>query len=135
VLPPGKVIKRGSSDVLIVDNPDVKKAIQFIEDNFSQPITVDDVVRHLSISRRTVEYLFTEHLGRTPYDFISEIRISRAKQLLGGKDVLSILQVARACGMENTRRFKKTFEKLVGMTPNQFRETEGANVLHGRAAQ
>jgi LacI family transcriptional regulator len=135
VLPPGKVIKRGSSDVLIVDNPDLKKAIQFIEDNFSQPITVDDVVRHLSISRRTVEYLFAEHLGRTPYDFISEIRISRAKQLLGGKDVLSVLQVARACGMENTRRFKKTFEKLVGMTPNQFRETEGANVLHGRAAQ
>lgn len=81
VLPPGKVIKRGSSNVLNVDNSELKKEIQFIQDNVFQPIGVDDVVKHTFISRRTIEYLFTEHLDRTPYDFISETRISRARQL------------------------------------------------------
>ena len=119
-VPPVGIITRGSSSELAVADPDVASAVNFIQANIHKRITVDDVVRHVVISRRTLERRFLMTLGRSPMEELRRTRIERAKQLLIQTD-LDLSEVARRSGLIRQQRLCSVLKATTGQTPLGFR--------------
>lgn len=120
-IPPKHVVMRRSSSILAVKNLHVSRALAFIWDRFRDPIQVRDVVHSTGISRRSLFALFRQHIGRTVMDEITRLRITHAKLLLKQSDEKTYA-IARNCGYHDARHLNKNFQRLVGMTPTEFRE-------------
>ena len=125
-IPPIGVVARASSDVLALADDDVRSAVRFIRDHAASPISVDDVLAEVPLSRRPLEKRFRKVLGRSILDEIHRVHVERAAQLLVGTD-LSMPDVARASGFATYTRMGIVFRKLTGRSPtghrSQFRPT------------
>jgi LacI family transcriptional regulator len=122
LIAPHGVVSRQSTDVLSIDDPTVVRALRYIHAHSHHGIVVNDVLRELPISRRSLEIQFRYYLGRSPAEEIRRIRLDRGKKLLGRRE-LSISEIALACGFSNATRFGVAFRKCFGTTPRSFRKT------------
>ncbi|MCL2641507.1 MAG: DNA-binding transcriptional regulator [Phycisphaerales bacterium] len=120
LLPPIRVVTRQSTDVIAVNDERVAAAIRNIHDHLSTGINVKQLVRELSIGRRTLELAFEKHLGRTVYDEIVRTQIARASQLLEDGN-LSVAKIAQHCGIQQPSHFCAFFKKHTGTTPLEYR--------------
>ncbi len=98
----------------------IRPAINYIDANYNKPITLADVAKasHLSISR--LAHIFKEQMGITIIDYLTSVRIERAKQLLLATDQ-NCTEICFQVGYNNQSYFTRTFKGLVGMTPRQFK--------------
>ena len=111
---------------LVYSSQDAKKvtqirpAINYIDANYDKPITLADIakVSYLSVSR--LAHLFKEQMGITIIDYLTSVRIERAKQLLLATEQ-SCTEICFQVGYNNQSYFSRTFKELVGMSPRQFR--------------
>jgi LacI family transcriptional regulator len=119
-VPPAGVVTRQSTDTLAVHEPDLVLAIGYIREHATRNIHVDDVLEVVPTSRRRLERLFHDFLGRSPAEEIRRVRIERARQLLATTD-LAIARVARACGFASGEYLATVFRQETGTTPLKFR--------------
>ena len=119
-LEPHGIVARRSTDVLLVDDPNVESAIRFMKDNVSRGIGIDDVVVAVGISRRNLELRFKQCLGRTPLSELNRIRIGNGKKLLRYTDN-SITTIALDSGFGSSQAFCVAFKKSCGCSPSEFR--------------
>jgi AraC-like DNA-binding protein len=111
---------------LVYSSQDAKKitqitpAINYIDANYDKHITLADVanVSHLSISR--LAHIFREQMGVTVIDYLTSVRIERAKQLLLATKQ-NCTEICFQSGYNNQSYFTRTFKELVGTTPLRFR--------------
>ena len=98
----------------------IRPAINYIDANYNKPITLADVARasHLSISR--LAHIFKEQMGVTIIDYLTSVRIERAKQLLLATDQ-NCTEICFEVGYNNQSYFTRSFKGFVGLTPRQFR--------------
>ncbi len=120
------IVTRQSTDVFAIDNHELLRALGFIRENAAKAIRVDDVLEAVPISRRTLERLFQEQLGRTPAEEIRRVRLERAKHLLATTD-LAVPKVAVACGFGTGEYLATVFRQAVGMTPLKYRAAAAAS--------
>jgi len=114
------VVTRRSSDVVAVEDPDLAAALRFLHDRAAEPITVNDVVAAVHMSRRSLELRFRRQLGRTIHEELERLRLQRAERLLLESD-FPIPYVAEASGYQSGNYFARVFQKKWGLTPHQFR--------------
>lgn len=126
-IPPEGVVARQSTNMFAVDNPLLARALQFIHQQAGAPITVDDILRNVPLSRRKLEIDFVRYLQRTPKEEITRVRMERAKLLLAQTD-LSIPLVAERCGYNYSERFTIAFRQHMQMTPVAFRRRYRLNL-------
>ena len=120
LIPPRNLIQRRSTETLAVEDEDVRRALQFIQDHCREPIQASDVERAAPVSRRTLERRFLRHVGRTIGQELRRTRIRTACQLLAETD-LPIYAISTACGFVNRQRFNVAFITEIGMTPSKYR--------------
>ena len=110
--------KISSNDVSI---PSVlMPALDFLENNYaSNEITNAILARKCKISVVYFRKLFTEVYGISPRQFIIDIRINKAKQLLTDA-VLKVSAISEKCGFSNPYHFCRLFKQKVGITPSEF---------------
>jgi len=98
----------------------IRPAINYIDANYNKPITLADVAKasHLSVSR--LAHIFKEQMGITIINYLTSVRIERAKQLLLATDQ-NCTEICFEVGYNNQSYFTRTFKGLVGMTPGQFK--------------
>ncbi|AKJ64723.1 xylose operon transcription regulator XylR [Kiritimatiella glycovorans] len=119
-LPPMGLVSRQSTDVFRVGDAVVAKALDFIREHLTEPIKVEDLLRHVFVSRTLLERKFKTELGRTPLVEIRRQRIVRARQLLADTDE-SILEIAEKCGFSSDIRLSTVFKEITGQSPSQYR--------------
>ncbi|MFM1905050.1 MAG: hypothetical protein RLZZ440_2950, partial [Planctomycetota bacterium] len=124
-VPPLGIVTRQSTDTFAIDHQDLLRALGFIRENATNGILVEDVLEAVPMSRRGLERLFQEQLGRSPAEEIRRVRIERAKHLLATTD-LTIPKVATACGFGTGAYMATVFRKVVGITPLRYRAAAGA---------
>lgn len=100
----------------------VKKGIDFMYDNYQNPITLDDISKHVKINKCYFCSLFKKEVNKTISQFLNEIRIDKSKELLVKRD-MSILDVALNVGFNNQNYYNMTFKKLTGSTPMEFKRS------------
>jgi len=117
-----KQVEIQSQDVLVVSEDDkfLKNALDFIEQNITKPnFSVEELSRHLALSRVSLYRKLLALTGKTPVDCIRTIRLKRAVQLLE-KSKLSIASVAYEVGFNNAAYFAKVFREEYGMLPSEY---------------
>jgi LacI family transcriptional regulator len=121
---PDRISERGSTDTIAVEDPTLQKALNFIHSNIQSQINVADVARTMGISRRWLFSLFHEQFGKTPHDYLADIRIRLAKELLTQLPLLSLKDISHRCGFASTDRLNKVFTRVSGCSPRKFRDSQ-----------
>ena len=119
-IPPEKIITRQSTDVLAVSHLPTARAINFIFKNYSKLMGVEEVSRYADVSLNALQKHFREHVGKVPSDFLREVRMNRAKELLVETD-LTLDQIAKQTGYSCAMSFYTAFKRLFHMTPGTYR--------------
>lgn len=103
-------------------SPVIEEAITYIYENYEKPLQVGEIADHVALSRYYFSRLFKKESGRSPNEYLAEVRINAAKKFLSEKD-LSITEIAENCGFVNTSHFSRFFREKTGQTPAAFRKT------------
>jgi len=119
---PVAVVTRRSTDTLAMDNPRLVEAVAYIRNHAAQSIRVEDVAGKVGVSRRQLERLFRETLGRTPGAEIQRLRLERAGELLAQSD-LPVAEVAAISGFGTAEYLATLFKQATGLTPLRYRST------------
>lgn len=99
----------------------VEKAENYIETNYSYPVTVEDVADYVGISRSHLFRSFQTYMNCSPKEFLSQYRIKQACRLLKETD-LSVSAIAYSVGFENNLYFSKAFRKQKQISPTPLPE-------------
>jgi LacI family transcriptional regulator len=117
---PTHVLARGSTNILLVDDAEMARAVRFIRENADRPLQVDDVAAAVDMSRRTLQHRFTHAVGRSVHSQILRERVNRITQLLVETD-LTIAQIAQRLDFSSPKQLDRVFHKLQGIPPTVYR--------------
>jgi len=100
---------------------DISLATEYIEKNFASNISLDDVSRIVNISPYYFSKVFKEETGENFIDYLTNLRIKRAKVLLAEGN-LSMKEICNEIGYSDPNYFSRTFKKNVGVSPTEYKE-------------
>jgi transcriptional regulator GlxA family with amidase domain len=103
----------------------LRDALDVMEEDYAQPLEVDDVARRVLTSRRQLQRVFTEVHGSTFRSTLRSIRMRRAQELLCTR--MPIGEVARAVGYTQPAQFAKAFRRTFGESPTEYRVRQAAS--------
>jgi AraC-like DNA-binding protein len=100
----------------------VRRAEDYIEANWDQPITVEALAAATGASARSIFHVFKESRGYSPMAFLKQVRLRQARRMLmmPGPDA-SVTTVAIACGFSNLGHFAKDYDRMFGELPSVTR--------------
>jgi AraC family transcriptional regulator len=96
------------------------QVLEYINEYLDRDIKLADLAKLLGMSQFHFSYLFKRSLEKSPYQYLLQQRIERAKQLLKQTDK-SIVDIAFLCGFNSHSHLSKQFRQLTGMTPKAYR--------------
>src|SRR5574337_124471 len=96
--------------------PKLIEAAALIESNLEEPLSVDELARHVNLSARQLERLFNEYLQCTPGAYCLQLRLARARQLMLGTGE-AIINIAAACGFASVAHFTRRYREQFGIPP------------------
>ncbi|MEM9330518.1 MAG: GlxA family transcriptional regulator [Pseudomonadota bacterium] len=103
-----------------VQNAKVLSIIEYMEANIAEPLQLIEIADFVGLSRRQIERLFQQHMGRSPARYYLEIRLDRARHLLM-QSTMPVVDVAIACGFVSASHFSKCYREMYGKSPLQER--------------
>ncbi|MBT7068982.1 MAG: helix-turn-helix domain-containing protein, partial [Verrucomicrobia bacterium] len=122
LIEPGEVQTRVSSDTVAIRNLHAARALRFVWHHYREPITVDSVSAHVPVTRRRLQTLFHDHVGRTMQEEIARVRLADACRRLK-QTSMKIQEIAAAVGFSSSLHLHRSFQSAFGMGPKLFRET------------
>lgn len=102
-------------------NRKVSKAVDYINNNIENNLTIDTIAKSASLSRYHFIRLFKTITGSTPMQYVTKARIEHSKRLIRSTG-LSLAIIAMTCGFASQSHFSKAFRAYTGTTPSQFRK-------------
>ncbi len=109
-------VHRQSKEYLLVQN-----LIEFMETHLQQNIGLQDIAAHVNMGVSSVSTIFKEETGTTLYDYLTNLRMDKACELLQGSS-LKVSEIAQLVGYQNENSFIRVFRKSKSITPGKFRE-------------
>ncbi|MDE7016499.1 MAG: AraC family transcriptional regulator [Lachnospiraceae bacterium] len=98
----------------------IKEAFSFIEQNFQNNISVEDIASCCGLNRSYFGKIFRENTGKSPQDFLITYRMVKATELLKLTQ-LTIGDIGNAVGYPNQLHFSRAFKNVYGLSPRQWR--------------
>lgn len=102
------------------DTSTISHIIQYLQDHLEEDISLNILADVFHLSAQYISQLFKKEIGVNFLAYLTSIRMEKAKKLLISTS-LSIGEIAMQCGYGDYRVFTKTFKKMIGNTPSQFR--------------
>ena len=96
------------------------RVLQLIDQRFGEPLRVEDLGRHASLSPFHFARMFKISVGQAPHAYLTSKRMQHARELLAGT-AMPIADIARRVGFRTQAHFSGVFRKQVGATPGQYR--------------
>ncbi len=98
----------------------VKEALSFIEQNFQNNISVEDIAAACGLNRSYFGKIFRQQIGKSPQEFLISYRMTKAAELLKLTS-LSIADIGNAVGYPNQLHFSRAFKNIYNVPPRQWR--------------
>lgn len=102
------------------DDDAIKKAQDFIEKNYAEKISVDQVASMLALGRRAFERRFKKATANTVAEYMQRVKMEAAKMSLESSRE-NVAEVMYKVGYTDTKAFRTTFKKVTGLSPLQYR--------------
>ncbi|MFC7620267.1 substrate-binding domain-containing protein [Microlunatus sp. GCM10028923] len=119
-IPPLRIATRQSSDLFAISDPLVAAALRYIRDHSERAVTVSAVLQHVGLSRRALDYRFTELLGRTVHAEIVRVRMARVTELLTSTD-WTLPRIAERLDFRHAEYMGVLFKRHTGRSPGAYR--------------
>lgn len=110
----------------------IKEAFSFIEQNFQNDISVEDIAAACGLNRSYFGKIFHESTGKSPQAFLISYRMTKAAELLKLTE-LSIADIGNAVGYPNQLHFSRAFKGVYGIPPRQWRYENQTRPIHSYA--
>lgn len=120
-VPPLKIVARGSTDKMAVNDAVVAEALDYITEHLANPIYVEEIAREVGVSRRSLEIRFRNALQTSVYAEVQRQQLDRARVLLQENPRMTIAEVAYACGFQDARHLSVVCRKKLDCTPGSLR--------------
>ena len=102
----------------------VQRVKALIDSSFDRDLPVSEMARFVDLSVSHLQHLFKNELGQSPAQYVQELRLMRAKDLLEGSS-LSIKQIMFRIGAKDRSNFERRFKRAYKLTPVQYRKVAG----------
>jgi AraC-like DNA-binding protein len=122
ILPQLELVKNTESDFFEL----TYKIVNYISQNFNQPLSLDVIARELGISKYNLSRFFSNKMNIGFNDYINSLRVGWAQNLLRSTDK-TVTDISFECGFESTRTFNRAFKKTCGLSPQNYRN---AFIIH-----
>lgn len=106
----------------------LEKSIEFIENNYSNNVKVNDIASYIGINRSYLTNIFKKNINMSPQEFLVNYKIDKACEFLNNPD-LSIKVIAASVGYTDPLTFSKIFKKVTGVNPKGYREKIFSNQI------
>ncbi|MBR5543799.1 MAG: helix-turn-helix domain-containing protein [Oscillospiraceae bacterium] len=99
----------------------VLHCIEYIKNNFTEPITLEEISKRSAMSKNSFCKLFCELTGHSFNSYLNMCRIKKATEYI--KDGYKITAIYGLCGYSDFSTFYRNFKKIMGVSPNEFKKT------------
>lgn len=106
----------------------IRKAQEYIEENYQEKITVDELAEMLALGRRNLERRFKKATSNSVVEYIQRVRMEAAKMSLESSRE-NVNEVMFNVGYTDTKAFRTTFKKITGLSPVEYRQKYNREVL------
>ena len=104
-----------------LSNYKLRQTIDYIQANLDKKLSLKVMAQQVDMSRYYFAAQFKQAMGTSPYQYVVEQRVAKAKKLLSQKE-RSLAQIALECGFASQSHFNKVFRQYVGTTPKHYRQ-------------
>lgn len=117
-----EILEQMERQNVIAVKPDlVAQAVRYIHERYQEPITLETLLEHLDCSSRQLLRVFKKQVRTSPIDYLIQLRMSKAKQLLLSTD-FTLKEIAESVGYTDSYYFSRIFKKYEGASPTSFKE-------------
>jgi two-component system response regulator YesN len=99
----------------------VSRAIRYIEEHYAEQLSLQQVASHVHLNAAYFSHLFKKETGRSFVNFLIDVRMDKAKQLLCNTD-LNVTEVSGMIGYDLPNYFAKLFKQSTGLSPKEYRK-------------
>ena len=117
-----------SSDSTLPHSRRINKIVQFVEQNYSRKISLDEIGRLVGMPASSVSRFFKKRTRHNFWDYLSGFRINRAAQMIIETEH-TISEISYECGFNNISNFNRVFRERIGTTPSDYRRKFKASVI------
>lgn len=121
VVKPTQVVTRHSTDIFASKDKYIVSALKYIHGNLDKNLKVDQVLKEVPLSRRSLEKRFIMTTGYPVYEYIYNQRIEKFTQKLLETD-MTIFEIALDLGLSDSKNIARQFKQIKGMTPMEYRK-------------
>jgi YesN/AraC family two-component response regulator len=101
----------------------VTQMVNFMKQNISKNIGIQEIAEHFDMGRSTIHVLFKKEMNTSIYDYLTQLRMEQAKELLISTQ-LKVSEIATRTGYLNDNSFIRSFRKIYNLTPGQYRSMQ-----------
>lgn len=101
----------------------VKKIISYLNENYNEKISLEQLARNMYLSPVYISKIFKEETGESPINYLIQIRLEKAKEILELGDERSIKHIANSVGYDDVYHFSKLFKKYYGVSPLYYKKS------------
>ncbi len=120
VVRPTQIVTRQSTDIYATQDESIAMALKFIHQNIDKNLQVEDVVKQLPLSRRTLELRFQRSVGFPIYKYMQNLRMEKFSKKLLETDQ-AIFDIALDLGFTDTKNVGRQFRQVYGYSPQEYR--------------
>lgn len=121
IIKPIRIVPRASTERFAVSDKYIEHLLHYIDNNYRNPLSIDDLIRLVPFSRRILEKKFKKETDTSIYQYIQELRIEKFAELLVTTD-LPLVEAAARTGFTDYKNISRIFVKAKKMTPLQYRK-------------
>lgn len=112
----------------------VRDVLNFVDFHYMEPLNLESLAERYSVNKNYLSTRFHKEVGMTVTDYINLTRVRRSLKLLSGS-TLSMPEIAERCGFSDANYYTRTFRKIHGSTPTEYRKSLQAPTKSSRTTE